>query len=486
MANYLCVSVLFLLGLLPMATSVAGDRLLERPPNVIIVLVDDLGYGDLASYGHPTMATPDLDRMAAEGLRFTQFYAAAPTCTPSRAALLTGRLPVRNGMTDENLPVLFPFSSGGLPSEELTLAEALADEGYSTAMIGKWHLGHQPRHLPLRHGFEYFFGVPYSNDMEVENRGDPPLPLYRNDVVLEQPVDQRTLTRRYTQEALQFIRQHTDEPFLLYLAHTFPHVPLHASEAFEGISQRGRYGDVVEELDWSTGRILDELRKLDLARQTLVIFTSDNGPAIHKGVNGGSAGSLRGRKGTTWEGGVRVPAIFWWPGAISASAISREPATMLDLLPTVVSLAGGTLPSDRAFDGRDISLLLFTDTAEAERSLPPNSAAPDESQNQIRSSKTLAAGPTIFYYSGPRLFAIRHGPWKAHFLTRDRRWRTAAEAHEPPLLFHLGHDPSERFDVASQHSDVVEEMKRIRDVHMESITKAPSQLARRNSDSGGD
>ena len=248
-----------------------------RAPNFVILIADDLGYGDLGCYGHPTIRTPHLDRMAAEGIKLSQFYA-AHLCTPSRAALLTGRLPIRSGLN----VVLFPNSTGGIPDGEITLAEALKARGYATSCIGKWHLGHLPAYLPTRHGFDHYFGIPYSNDMDVKKSGHPPIPLFRDETIIEQPAVQETLTLRYTREALSFIRNHRAtaraQPFFLYLAYTFPHIPLHAGKAFRGKSPRGLFGDVVEEIDWSVGQILAALRDQGMAESTLVVFTSDNGP----------------------------------------------------------------------------------------------------------------------------------------------------------------------------------------------------------------
>jgi len=267
-----------------------------RKPNIVIIFADDMGYGDMGCLGHPTIATPNLDKMAAEGIKLTQFYSAASVCTPSRAALLTGRLPIRSGMCSSKRRVLFPNSAGGLPKSEITIAMALKSAGYATACIGKWHLGHLQQFLPNQRGFDYYYGIPYSNDMR-------PTPLIENNKTIEEPANQKTLTRRYTQKAVQFIQKNKSKPFFLYFPHTFPHIPLFASAAFKDKSMRGLYGDVIEELDWSVGVILDTLRKNHLAENTLVIFTSDNGPWLPKKLNGGSAGLLRGGKGSTWEGG---------------------------------------------------------------------------------------------------------------------------------------------------------------------------------------
>ncbi|MBN1909133.1 MAG: sulfatase, partial [Pirellulales bacterium] len=284
------VLILVLWGWLGCGTCLAAEPV---RPNVVIFFADDLGYGDLGCYGHPTISTPNLDRMAAEGQRWTQFYVAASMCTPSRAGLLTGRLPIRSGMCSLKRHVLYPNSAGGLPADEITLAEALKDAGYTTGMVGKWHLGHLPKYLPTTQGFDSFFGLPYSNDMR-------PTTLMRGTEVIENPADQNTLTKRYTKEAIQFIEKNRDKPFFLYFAHTFPHTPLHRSEKFADRSRRGLFGDVVEELDDSVGQVLDTLRRLGLDKRTLVVFTSDNGPWLPRKLDGGSAGLLRGGKGSTW------------------------------------------------------------------------------------------------------------------------------------------------------------------------------------------
>ncbi|MEX0928192.1 MAG: sulfatase [Balneolales bacterium] len=343
--------LLFILPALsaPVAAQDAGES-----PNIVIVFTDDMGYGDLGTYGHPTIRTPALDGMAEEGMKFTQFYVPSPVCTPSRAALLTGRLPVRSGVNG----VLWPYSDRGLPPGEVTMASALKTRAYATAHIGKWHLGDHSPHLPTDHGFDYYYGIPYSNDMNREQWGLIHTPLMRNEEIIEQPVDQRTLTRRYTDESLRFIRKNKNRPFFLYLAHTFPHTPLFASEEFEGRSSRGLYGDVVEEIDSGMKQILDELKAHGLEENTLVIFTSDNGPWLLRGQDGGSAGLLSGGKHTTWEGGTRVPAIARWPGTIGEGQVSQALASTMDLYTTVIKLAGAELPGDRIIDGVDLMPVL--------------------------------------------------------------------------------------------------------------------------------
>jgi len=432
-----------------------------RPPNIIIILADDMGYGDLGCYGAPTIRTPNLDRMAADGLRFTDFYSAAEVCTPSRAGLLTGRYPVRSGMVGARR-VLFPDSTGGLPQEEITIARALKQRGYATAHLGKWHLGIHPGGRPGDHGFDYSFGLPYSNDMDrrtdvpssASGSSNPPadgwmVPVYRNGEIVEKPADQTTLTRRYTEEAVKFIREHRKTPFFLYFAHTFPHVPLFASPAFKGKSRRGIYGDTIEEIDWSVGQVMAALRAQGLEKNTLVFFTSDNGPWLIMKQQGGSAGPLREGKGSTWEGGQRVPGIAWWPGRV-APGITGEPASGMDLFATALTLGGAPIPSDRVIDGRDISSLLFK-------------------------RKTLPEHP-YFFYRGGKLFACRLGQYKAHFFTQPSYGQPKAEAHEPPLLYDLGTDPGEQFDIAAAHPDVVEKIRAAVADHQRAMVPGKEQL----------
>ncbi|MDX2033508.1 MAG: sulfatase [Blastocatellia bacterium] len=440
----------------------------KRPQNFVVIFCDDLGYGDLGSFGNPTIRTPHLDRMAAEGQRWTSFYSADSVCTPSRSALLTGRLPIRTGMFSDTNRVLFPNSTGGLPASEITIAEALKTRGYATAAIGKWHLGWQPEYLPMRQGFDSYFGIPYSNDMDATfkfstraeyiNLMKTPkreywnVPLQRNETVLERPADQTTITRRYTDEAIQFIRTNRNKPFFLYLAHSMPHMPLFRSKEFEGKSARGLYGDVIEELDANVGRLLETLRQMRLDRNTLVVFTSDNGPWALFDEQGGSAGLLRGAKGGTYEGGMREPTIIWQPGAIKPGVITDIGST-LDLLPTFCALAGAAAPSDRVLDGFDLSGVLH--------------------------GKGRGPRKTMFYWRGSQLYAVRHGSFKAHFITKSEYGGEPAVTHATPELYNLDQDPSEKWNVAAQHPDVIAEIQRLADAHKKAIPPVKNQLDQR-------
>jgi len=404
-----------------------GQAQAPRPPNIVIVNCDDLGYGDLGCYGANKIRTPHLDLMACQGARFTDFYSCAAVCTPSRAGLMTGRYAIRVGLPN----VLSPNSKIGISDNELTLGEAVKARGYATACIGKWHLGDLPQFRPTRHGFDYYFGLLYSNDMK-------PTPLYRNDEVAEDPAEQSTLTERYTQEAIQFIQRSRQQPFLLYLAHTMPHVPLHVSERFAGKSEGGKYGDVVECIDWSVGEVFAALDRLGLGENTLVMFTSDNGPWLEQGANGGSAGPLRAGKGTVYEGGVRVPFLARWPDRIPLGTICHEPAAMMDIYATSLALAGAELPTDRPVDGKDI--------------LP------------LMTGKGKSPHDLLVFYLGSELWAARAGRWKIHLHKRvtvqeGGKQVTRAVALAQPELYDLEADIGEQNDVGAQQAEVVGEMQ---------------------------
>ncbi len=402
-------------------------------PNFVLILCDDLGYGDVGCFGSTKNRTPNIDRMAAEGTRFTSFYVASGVCSPSRASLLTGCYPRRVNMDVDatGLCVLFPVSPKGLNPSEITIAEILKGQGYATACIGKWHQGDQLEFLPTRQGFDYFYGLPYPNDMGVKaGKNHPPLPLMRNEEVIEAPVDQDTLTRRYTEEAIKFIRGvNKDRSFFVYLAHTMPHVPLHVSDAFRGKSANGLYGDAIEEIDWSVGRILDTLKALGLDQRTLVIFTSDNGAS---GGAGRSNRPLRGQKGSTWEGGMREPCVMRWTGRIPAGATCDELACTMDLLPTFAYLAGGKPPQDRIIDGQDIRPLLFG----RKEGWTPREA--------------------FYYYQMEQLQAVRSGRWKLHLpmKLKKRNW-AEPEPDSPVQLYDLQTDVGEENNVADRHPDIV-------------------------------
>lgn len=432
----------------------------NNSPNYIVIFVDDMGYGDLGVYGNPTISTPHLDKMAYEGQKWTQFYSAASVCTPSRAALLTGRLPVRSGMASSKNPVLFPNSLSGLPATELTLAEKLKEKNYKTAIVGKWHLGHTKNYLPNNHGFDYYFGIPYSNDMdkinnnnywsEYENKelssDSYNVPLMENFDIIERPVDQTTITSRYVDKTLQLINNYKNDNFFIYLSHNLPHIPLYASKRFLGKSKRGLYGDVIEEIDYGVGLIINELKKLNLDKKTIVVFTSDNGPWLVYKSHSGSAGLLRNGKGTTWEGGVRVPTIFW--GANIKPGLINEIGSTLDIYTTFLALAKIDTQKNMIVDGYDLSETLLR-KKESQR---------DE----------------MFFYKGDELFAVRLGDFKLHLKTTD--WFKEPKKHNPPLLFNLNIDPSEKFNISSKNPEKVKEILELIKVHNLRLVRGKNQL----------
>ena len=435
-----------------------------RPPNVIILVAADMGYGDLGSYGNPITRTPHLDRLAVEGQRWTQFYSAAPVCTPSRGSLLTGRLPARLGLEGPagGPNVLFSFSTGGLPHREITLAQFLRSAGYATALIGKWHLGYTPEHSATRHGFDEFFGTPSSNDHDPAVVFSPDLffeepdssrwnvELRRNDVVIEKPAQQETLTQRFGDEAVSFIRRHRDRPFFLMVAYTMPHVPLFASPRFRGASLGGLYSDTIEEIDDSVGRVVRALEELRLDHRTLVVFTSDNGPIDLFRERGGSAGPLRGGKNTTWEGGMRVPAIFWGRGLVTP-AIIRDLGSQLDLFATVAELARRPMPPDRESDGVSLAPTL--------RGVAPSPRR------------------SVAFYRQGEIYAVRDSRFKAHFVTEDAYGvDTHRTSHDPPLVFDLAQDPGERFALSNPDSVLLDRLNSLRAEYLRTVPLAPTVL----------
>lgn len=404
-----------------------------------------MGYADLACYGNPKVKTPNLDRMAAEGVRFTDFYVGQAVCSASRAALLTGCYPNRVGIQG----ALPPRARTGLHPKEITLAEVLKERGYATAIYGKWHLGDHPDCLPTKQGFDEYFGIPYSNDMwphhPTGGESYPPLPLYENEREVQSMPDQTQLTTWYTERAVRFIERNKERPFFLYVPHNMPHVPLFVSDKFKGKSGAGLYGDVLMEIDWSVGQILNALKQNGLDEKTLVMFASDNGPWLLYGDHAGSAQPLREGKGTSFEGGVRDPFIARWPGRIPAGKVCRELTTAMDVLPTVAKIAGGKLPEDRIIDGKDIWPLL---AGEADAKTPHKA---------------------YYYFWGNHLQAVRSGPWKLH-LPHDYITVNPGKGGQPGKnpnrmigleLFNLEADPGESTDVSSQNPDIVEQLEKL-------------------------
>lgn len=381
-------------------------------PNIVLIYMDDMGYGDVGCYGNTILRTPVMDSIAANGVKFTQMYAAAPTCSPSRCGLLTGRYPQKAGIPR----VLFPDDECGISSEDKTIAGHLKESGYVSKCIGKWHLGSQPEHYPTRHGFDEFYGLLYSNDMK-------PLHMYRNEEIVEEEVIQSTVTEKYTREAIRFIEANKDQPFFCYLAHTMPHIPLHVPEAFRGKSAGGTYGDTIECIDYYIGEILVALRENGLEENTIVIVSSDNGPWYE-----GSSAGLRGRKFEVYEGGVRMPFVAQWKSVIPEGTVCEEVASLMDLLPTFVSLASGVYDKER-IDGKPIWPLFLGE-----------GASPHE---------------ILYFYVIDCLNAVRAGKWKLHVAKgrgKDRK------TNEMPQLFDMDIDPGECYNLADRYPEVVQKL----------------------------
>ena len=441
----------------------------RRKPNIVLILADDLGYGDLGCYGAADIETPNLDRMAAEGLRFTSFYVPQAVCSASRAALLTGCYPNRVSV----LHALMPWAENGLGAGEETIAELLREKGYVCGIFGKWHLGHHREFLPLQHGFDEYFGLPYSNDMwpvgydgrpvgpEDSKSRYPCPPLIEGDAKtgeIRTPADQDRLTELYTERAVRFIEKYRASPFFLYVPHSMPHVPLGVSEKFRGKSRRGPYGDVIMEIDASVGRIIGALKKAGLDRKTLVVFLSDNGPWLNFGNHAGSAGPFREGKGTEWEGGVRVPCVMRWPGRIRPGFVCREMAASMDILPTVAAAAGARLPA-RAIDGLDLLPLLLGETAASPRQ-------------------------ELYYYYGTELHAVRVGRWKLHAPHSYPSYEGMAAGKDgfpgPTMrretgyaLYDLENDIGERTNLVERFPDVVERLLAVAERAREELGDGP-------------
>ena len=411
---------------------------LARQPNVVVIFIDDMGYGDIGPFGATKQRTPHLDRMAKEGMKLTSFYA-TPVCSVSRAQMMTGCYGARVSVPG----VYFPGQSVGLNPSEVTVAERLKEKGYATQMVGKWHLGDQPEFLPTRQGFDHYLGIPYSNDMLKKSADTkiPVVPLLRDEKIAElmDGEGQRRMVELYTKEAVDFIGRNKDKPFYLYYAHNAVHTPIYPGAAFAGKSQNGRFGDWVEEVDWSVGQVLDTLRAQGLDKDTLVVFTSDNGPWLTKGTDGGSAGPLRGGKGSTWEGGVRVPTLAWWPGRVPAGSVNDAVAATIDLLPTFVSLAGGTVPATPVIDGRDITPILLGQSKESARE-------------------------AHYYFASYDLQAVRQGRWKLALSPQpEGMGKQAAKTAAGLRLYDLDAEIGEQTDVAAQHPEVVAKLKALAD-----------------------
>jgi len=440
----------------------SAEKDTSRPPNFVVIFIDDMGYADVGCFGAEGYETPNIDRLAAEGVRFTDFYAAASSCTPSRAALMTGCYPQRIGLPY----VLGPEANIGLGDEETTIAQMLKPQGYATACYGKWHLGHHAQFLPTRHGFDQYFGLPYSNDMwprHPENpTGYPDLPLIEGERVVAYDPDQTQLTTWYTERAVRFIEKNKDRPFFLYLPHSMVHVPLHVSDKFKGKSKRGLFGDVVMEIDWSVGQIISTLKRLGLDKDTMVLFCSDNGPWLSYGDHAGSAKPLREGKGATFDGGQREPTILWWPGRIPGGRVCSEPVTTMDMLPTIARLAGATLPNHK-IDGKDIWPVIAGE---------PGAKSPHEA---------------FFYYQGWALEAVRSGKWKLHF---PHAYRTLAgrpggtggipakyeQAKTDLALYDIENDIGEQHNIADQHPDVVQRLGQLADAMRQDLGDSAKKM----------
>jgi len=491
-------------------------------PNVLILFADDLGYGDLSDYGHPTTSTPNLVSLASKGVRFTQWYSGFHVCSPSRGSMMTGRLPIRTGTAGAAWTggVFNADAVGGLPTNETTIAKALKTAGYATKAIGKWHLGQQPKFLPIAHGFDEYYGIPYSDDMGPSAWANyvsvdrPPLPLvhmtsenFEKINILEQPTDLNLLTSRYIKESIDFINKTTKEniPFFLYMAFNHVHVPDFANPDYCNSTLRGRFGDALAEMDDAVGQILNYLYSIKAEENTIVFFTSDNGPWLIKGEAGGVAGLLRDGKETTWEGGVREPGIVSWPGKIEEGWISRSIVTTYDIFATVLPLAGVDLPSDRIIDGKDMSPILFDSNSNEKQNNNSNSVGANpftisskfgknDYKNNHLHTKMKQIHDCIYIYKGTNnlkcpsgrennctgLWAVRCGEYKLHYVTSNFTNPTHGQFHEPPLIYHIEHDPGENYPLDSNSDEYKEAFVKIDEAakkHRKSVKDVPNQMA---------
>tara|TARA_B100001057_G_scaffold268015_1_gene268114 strand:- start:515 stop:1918 length:1404 start_codon:yes stop_codon:yes gene_type:complete len=462
MINNFKLLLIFFLLLIFNSCSVKESK--SSKPNIIIILADDLGYGDIGVFGNKNIRTPNIDQMAFEGQKWTNFYAGASVCTPSRAALLTGRLPLRSGLTSNSRGVLFPNSLNGIPQFEITIAEQLKKSNYKTKIVGKWHLGNKEEYFPMNHGFDSWFGLPYSNDMnnvsnmnywdmwrsnERKNYKNFNVPLIFDNKIIERPVDQRTLTKRYLSESLKFIEENSNDNFFLYLAHSMPHVPLFSSEMFEGKSIVGPYGDAIEEIDYGVGEIINKIKKLGLSNKTIIVFTSENGPWLEMGEEGGTTGILKGGKGSTWEGGIRVPTVIWGPGYIKPGIVD-DIGTSMDLFSTFSHLANVEIPNDRIIDGNNLSNVF----------------------------KSLSKSPTesFFYYWGSELMAVRYKSYKLHFKLHEAYDDKPMEILKTPILYNLDNDPSEKNNIYKDDHDILVKIDQITKKHKRDLIIAKDLL----------
>ncbi|XP_072025242.1 arylsulfatase-like [Amphiura filiformis] len=484
-------------------TAMAASSTTElQHPNIVIFLADDMGYGDLSSYGHPTQEWGPIDDLAREGLRFTSMYTASSLCSPSRAALLTGRLPVRVGMYGLQMNFT-PLTPTGMPPEEITLAEALRDAGYSTGMVGKWHLGINSRtamdgaFLPYRNGFDYVgTNLPYTNlwscdenQIHVQRPNSLGCYLYRNATIIQQPIAHENLTRTFVEDAKTFIGQHhktrIDKPFFLFMSFAHPHVNLFSNKNFNGSSQRGVYGDNIREMSWGVGEIMREIKRLGFDENTLVLFSSDNGGQLELCNEGGDNGIFRGGKGNFFDGGLRVPGIVRWPGHIRPGRINTQVISQMDIFPTFVQLAGGNIPHDRVIDGQDVRHLLSLQSSSYEAKNPTSKSSNHE---------------PLFFYCNDKLFAVRYGNFKFHYRSMPVKSKfeyaaTCGEAgfpndyyfeclfcgsrcvlkHDPPLIYNLAADPSEAYSLDPQlHQGLLQELKRVVEDHESNLVKGPA------------